>query len=87
MIEYLERVFAFSVLGKVFCVTGGGKPALVPPLAKVGDTLVHVRGGFLPVVLRRKEGEGRRAVLVGTCEVLHEKRVYSGAGWEDWLLE
>jgi hypothetical protein len=29
----------------------------------------------------------RRAVLVGTFDVLHEKGVYSGAGWGDWLLK
>jgi hypothetical protein len=34
MIEYLERIFSFSVLGKAFCVTAGGKMALVPPLAR-----------------------------------------------------
>jgi hypothetical protein len=48
---------------------------------------VHIRGGFIPAVLRRKEGERRRAVMVGTCDVLYQKGVYSGADWEDWLLE
>jgi hypothetical protein len=55
--------------------------------SKVGDILVHIRGGFIPAVLRRKEGERRRAVMVGTCDVLYQKGVYSGADWEDWLLE
>ena len=42
MIGYLERVFNFSVLRKLFYVMARGKMALVLPLVKVRDTLVHI---------------------------------------------
>jgi len=61
--------------------------ALVPPLVKAGDMLVHVRGGYMQMVLRRKSPGVRRAELVGTCIVQHVKDVYLGSDWENWLLE
>jgi hypothetical protein len=87
MMDYLERIFTCSVSGKAFCITAADKMGLVPPLAKKGDTLVHVKGGFIPMVLRRKSPGSKRAELVGTCDVLHEQDVYFGSNWEDWLLE
>ena len=87
MILYLSRRFAQSTAGKAFCITAAGSMALVPPLSKEGDTLVHVRGGYIPIVLRRKRPGVRRADLVGTCVVQHVEEVYSGSDWENWLLE
>jgi len=87
MIMYLERRFSFSVGWKAFCITAEGKMALMPPLVRSGDTLVHVRGGYMPIVLRRTAAGERRAELVGACIVQDVKDVYSGTGWEDWLLE
>jgi hypothetical protein len=73
-------------LGKVFCITASGSMVLVPPLTQVGDVLVHIRRGFIPMLLRRKAPGIRRAELVGTCEVLHKSDVYFGSRWENWLL-
>lgn len=87
MLMYLERRFSFSTSSKAFCITAAGAMALVPPLAKNGDTLVHVRGGYVPIVLRKKTREVRRAELVGSCTVQYVEDVYSGTEWEDWLLE
>jgi hypothetical protein len=87
MIMYLARRFAFSTTGKAFCITATGHMALVPPLAKDGDTLVHVRGGYIPMVLREKGPGVRRAELVGTCLVQGVQDVHLGSHWENWLLE
>lgn len=84
---YLEKRFSFNVAGKAFCITPAGLMALVAPLAEIGDALVHVRGGYIPILSRRKAPGARRAELVGTCILLRGKEVYSGSGWEDWLLE
>lgn len=87
MIMYLERRFAFIVGLKAFCITAEGMMALMPPLVRSGDTLVHVRGGYIPIVLRRAVAGERRAELVGAFIVQDVKDVYSGTGWEAWLLE
>jgi hypothetical protein len=87
MVQYLLRRFSQNTSGKVFCITAAGSMALVPPLVKEGDTLVHVRGGYIPMVLRRESPGVRRAELVGTCIVQHVKDVYLGSDWENWLLE
>ncbi len=87
MIMYLERRFTFSMGLKAFWITAKGKMALMPPLVRSGDTLVHVRGGYMPIALRRAAAGKRRAELVGACTVQDVKYVYSGTGWEDWLLE
>ncbi len=87
MIMYLGRRFALSTGGKAFCITATGHMALVPPLAKNGDTIVHVRGGYIPMVFREKAPGVRRAELVGTCLVYGVRDVYYGPGWENWLLE
>jgi hypothetical protein len=87
MIMYLERRFSYSVGLKAFYITAEGKMALMPPLVRSGDTLVHVRGGYMPIVLRRAAAGERRAELVGACIVQDVKDVYSRTGWEDWLLE
>jgi hypothetical protein len=86
---YLTRRFGWTVAGKAFCLTAEGAMALVPPLARAGDTLVHVRGGYIPIVFRPTGSRGeRRAELVGVCTVLSVGDVCSGEkGWEDWLLE
>jgi len=84
---YLFRRFSVAAGGKAFCLTASGSMALVPPLAREGDMLVHIRGGYVPIVLRRKSPGERRAELVGTCKVHYVEDVYSGSGWEDWLLE
>jgi hypothetical protein len=87
MILYLARRFAFSVSGKAFCITATGHMALVPPLAKNGDMLVHVKGGYIPMVLRERGPGVKTAELVGTCLVYGVRDVYHGSGWENWLLE
>jgi len=87
MIMYLGRRFAFSTGGKAFCITATGHMALVPPLAEKKDTIVHVRGGYIPMVFREKAPGARRAELIGTCLVYGVQDVYYGPGWEKWLLE
>ena len=87
MIMYLARRFAFSTGGKAFCITATEHMALVPPLAEDGDTLEHVRGGYIPMVLREKGPGVRRAELVGTCLVHGVQDVHFGYHWENWLLE
>jgi hypothetical protein len=87
MTTYLARRLTFNTCGRVFCTTEVGHMALVPPLAGKGDTLVHVKGGYLPMVLREKKSGFRRAELVGTCLVEGVQDVYHGICWEDWILE
>jgi len=60
--------------------------ALVPPLAVVGDSLVHIRGGYMPGVLRRKERGERVAEWIGSSYV-HLVAVVRALDWEEWLLE
>jgi hypothetical protein len=84
---YLGRRFGMTSAGKAFAITSTGQMALVPPLAKMGDLCVHVRGGYVPLTLRKIEGEERRAELVGACKVQGVDDVYFGEGWEDWSLE
>ncbi len=76
MATYLARRLTLNTAGRVFCSTEVGHMALVPPLAAKDDTLVHVRGVYLPVVLREKESGYRRAELVGTCLVEGVQDVY-----------
>ena len=87
MASYLIRRFSFTSAGKGFAVMATGEMALVPPIARVGDLCVHVRGGYIPLVLRKSGKGGRTAELVGTCKVQDVADVYSGEGWEDWFLE
>jgi hypothetical protein len=87
MLMYLERRFTNSIAWKAFGITLSGKMALVPPLAKEGDVLVHVRGGYIPIALRSKMPGVNKAELVGACAVVNVEDVYSGNGWEDWLLD
>jgi hypothetical protein len=68
--EFKEDIF-ITVLGKSFYVIASGKITLVPLLAKINNILVHVKGGFVPVMLRQKEGKRRKAILVGTFNVLY----------------
>ncbi|KAN0098890.1 Heterokaryon incompatibility protein (HET) domain containing protein [Hyaloscypha variabilis] len=87
MTMYLGRRFAFSTGGRAFCITATGHMSLVPPLAKNGDTIFYVRGGYIPMVFREKAPRVRRAELVGTCLVYGVQDVYYGPSWENWLLE
>ena len=84
---YLLKRFAASSGGKGFAITSRGEMALVPPFVKVDDLCVHVRGGYIPLVLRESRNGERMAKLVGTCKVQDVVDVYSGGGWEDWFLE
>jgi hypothetical protein len=86
MMMYLERRFCLSASLKAFCITAAGKMALVPPLAREKEIIVHVRGGYMPIVLRKIVLGERRAELVGSCIVLGVQDVYFGSKWEDWLL-
>ena len=83
---FLSHRYHRSILGKAFCVTSLGLMALVPPLSKVGDTVVHAKGGYVPLVLRKKHLQPRIAELVGTCSVSGVNNVCSDGNWEDWLL-
>jgi hypothetical protein len=56
---------------KLFCFIASGKIYLMLLLAKVNNILVHIKRGFVLVVLRQKEGKRRKAILVGTCNVLY----------------
>jgi hypothetical protein len=87
MRSYLMRRFSWTAGGKAFCITAAGSMALVPPLASGGDALVHIRGGYFPIVLRPTGTGERRAELVGACTVHRVEDVYSGSVWENWLLE
>jgi hypothetical protein len=87
MMMYLAKRFALSSASKAFAITSTGEMALVPPLARVGDLCVHIRGGYIPVVLRGPGHGEKIAELVGTCKVQGMVDAYSGEGWEDWFLE
>jgi hypothetical protein len=87
MYKCLLRKINKMILGKVFCITSTGLMALVPPLAKEGDRLSHVRGGKMPIVLRRKAPRERVAELIGVCYVHGVEDVRSSSNWEDWMLE
>lgn len=84
---FLMRKFWCTVMGKALSITAAGSIALGPPLAREGDTLAHVRGGYTPIVLRRKTPGERIAEWVGTCSVHGVEDAYSGSDWENWLLE
>lgn len=86
MQRFLTDRFAMTISGKTFCITSTGSIALAPPLAREDDMLVHVRGGYVPVVLRRKGHGGRVAELVGGCYVHGVDDLYFGSDWEDWLI-
>ncbi|CZR50139.1 uncharacterized protein PAC_00011 [Phialocephala subalpina] len=83
---FLSHRYHRSIVGKAFCVTSSGLMALVPPLSKTGDTIVHVKGGYVPLVLRKKNFQARTAELVGTCSVSGINGVCSSVDWEDWLV-
>ena len=51
---FLSHRYHRFIVGKAFCVTSSGLMALVPPLSKIEDTIVHVKGGYVPLVLRKK---------------------------------
>jgi hypothetical protein len=62
--------------------------ALVPPLARVGDMVVHVRGCCIPIMLRPTVLlGGKRAELVGVCTVLGMNAASGEMSWDDWFLE
>ncbi|KAJ9644141.1 hypothetical protein H2201_007118 [Coniosporium apollinis] len=83
----LEQRFFETTSEKAFCVTSTGSVALAPPLAREGDVLVHVKGDYTPLVLRRKESGERRAELVGSCYVHGVQDLCPGSDWEVWSLE
>ncbi|KAI9776854.1 MAG: hypothetical protein M1839_009302 [Geoglossum umbratile] len=84
---FLVQKFVATITGKAFCITSAGSMALVPPLVKEEDVLVHVKGGYIPLVLRAKQPGERIAELVGTCRVQGVEDLYLGPVWEHWLLE
>lgn len=69
------------------CYYEYGQMALVPPLVKVGDLCVHVKGGYVPLTLRKIESEERRAELVGACKMQDVDDVYFGEELEDWSVQ
>lgn len=82
--SYLIEAFAKGVFGKAFCLTTNGCIAMVPRLSQVGDTFVHVRGGFVPGLFR--EQGARAAEWVGACYVHGVEDIYTGTDWHDWFI-
>ena len=82
-----EKIGGTHYGGMPFCIMSDGSMGFAPPLARKGDVIVHVRGGWIPVALRRIKAQERQAELIGTCYVHSIEDVYSGSDWEDWLLE
>ena len=83
----LWATFQADVSGRRFAITTSGYMALVPPYAKASDLLVHVRGCFAPLVVRRKQGNNRHVELVGVCSVQGIDDVYSGLDWIHFYIE
>lgn len=52
MQAYLAHISKLTTTRKAFCVTAEGKVWLAPPLTKTGDVLVHVKGGYVLILLR-----------------------------------
>jgi hypothetical protein len=82
----LTQILSFSVAEQAFCITAAGAMAFVPPLSEAGDKLAHIRGGYMPGVLRAKQSGPRMAEWVGPCSVHKIDDVYSGLDWENWLI-
>ncbi|KAI9768287.1 MAG: hypothetical protein M1839_004151 [Geoglossum umbratile] len=85
-LQLLMHRFGRVTLGRSFAISSSGKMALVPPLSQAGDLIVHVRGGFAPLLVRTDKPEQRVAELVGVCSVRGVCDVYEGSGWTEWRL-
>lgn len=92
-VEYVELyLFLYQEILKTFagnrlCSASKGQLAMVPWAVESGDIIVHVRGGYMPLVLRKNPHHERRAELVAACYVHGEEDIYRGHDWEDWFLE
>lgn len=84
---HLQHRFQRVVPGRAFAITKDGKFALVPELSKPGDHFVHVRGGYIPLLIRRTKTQECRAALVGMGSVHGIDEVYKGLDWVEWTLE
>ncbi|OCK73557.1 hypothetical protein K432DRAFT_447772 [Lepidopterella palustris CBS 459.81] len=62
---YLTHRLSLGVLERAFCITANGSLALVPPLSRRADVLVHVRGGYMPGVFRRTAAQVKTAEWIG----------------------
>jgi hypothetical protein len=82
----LGRRFSYGTTGKSFCITASGRLALVPLLSMARDRVVHVRGGYVPAVLRQNDCGARIGEWVGTCYVHGVEDIYSGQDWKPFLL-
>ena len=92
-LEFFE-VYYFLLLelftrfaGNRLCTVSPGYLAIVPRCVESGDVITHVRGGYMPVALRKTCEIERRAELVGMCYVHGIDDVYGGHDWAEWLLE
>jgi Heterokaryon incompatibility protein (HET) len=75
--------------GMPLCITSNGRLMITPPLTERGDVVVHVRGGFMPLILRKIQTETgeRRAELIGACYAPQIESADSISDWEEWLFE
>jgi hypothetical protein len=77
--------------GNIFCVTGEGHFATVPPCTREGDSIYFLNGLQSPFILREKNS-GQDSIahyeLVGSCYVdgMMEGNK-DGLAWEEYLLE
>jgi hypothetical protein len=73
--------------GNRLCSVSPGYLTIVPRCVESGDVITHVRGGYMPVTLRKTCENERRAELVGMCYVHGIDDVYGAHDWAEWLLE
>lgn len=79
----ITRRLALAVGERAFCITEKGYMALAPPLSMKKDILVHIRGGYVPGVLRKVPLTPENLEWVGACYVHGVSDVYSGTDWEN----
>jgi hypothetical protein len=84
---WITRELDWAFEGRRLCSISTGYLAMLPQNAELGDVVVHFRGGYMPVVLRKTSGDERRAEFVGVCHVNGVENVHRGDDWESWLLE
>jgi hypothetical protein len=88
--EYLNLALCGTFAnGSRLCSLTTGKLALIQPGVEMRDLVYHVRGGYLPLVLREvwHDSKPGRAQLVAACCVHGEDNVYKGDDWENWEIE
>jgi hypothetical protein len=84
---FLQQELLKKFIGNRLCSVTAGYLAIVPRCVEPGDVVAHVRGGYMPVVLRKTSNDELRAEIVGVCSVHGVDDVYQANDWERWLLE